>query len=106
MIPPTSGTLYDGTQFPIGSSWSDGLSELRIITNAEKNKVIQINGYIYGTLGPKRVNGILLNHPFNYTISDEELFGIGCDHHNTMLTGWVGQNTSKGQMAGCNVSLG
>lgn len=124
LIPPNAGAMYDPNEHSIGcfyfgdieSTNCGSISDIRIVTETvtierdgeqiEEVQVKEINGFICNNLGPKRMDNILINHPFNYTISDKDLIGGACDHHNTYMSGQIAHNTSTGNLDGCNVAFG
>ena len=72
---PIGGLTYDSKQYNLGPCYAGtgGISGFRLLLNNDETKVTGIHGWIYGTIGPKRVDDIVLNRNFDYLIDDQNL---------------------------------
>lgn len=91
---PGAATTYDSHQCGIGPCHCEfgGIQNFRIVTNNADTEIIQIHGWIEGTIGPKRVDNVFLNRPFVYMTADIDGIGVEYDHHNLNVTGWLTLN--------------
>ena len=100
---PGAATTYDSHQCGIGPCHCErgGIQNFRIVTNSADTEIIEIHGWIEGTIGPKRVDNVFLNRPFVYMTESIEGVGVEYDHHNLNVTGWLTLNNSTANANNC-----
>lgn len=100
---PGAATTYDSHQCGIGPCHCEfgGIQNFRIVTNNADTEIIQIHGWIEGTIGPKRVDNVFLNRPFVYMTADIDGIGVEYDHHNLNVTGWLTLNEGVADGKNC-----
>lgn len=105
---PGAATTYDSHQCGIGPCHCEfgGIQNFRIVTNNADTEIIQIHGWIEGTIGPKRVDNVFLNRPFVYMTADIEGVGVEYDHHNLEVTGYLKLNTNSTAVGESSIAMG